>query len=82
MLKSGADVCSGSKTEIGRLAICVAEEPARPLQVCAFGKRECIFDINPEIPNGAFDLRVTKQNLHCAQVARLFVDDRGFGSAQ
>jgi hypothetical protein len=52
------------------------------LHLCAFSERERILDVDAQIPNGALDFRVAEQDLHGAQVGRLFVDDRGLGSSQ
>jgi len=41
-----------------------------------FGERECIFDIDAKVADRAFDLGVTQQDLHRAEVASGFVDDR------
>ena len=46
------------------------------LYLRALRESERILDVNAQIANGALDLRVTKQDLHGAQVARLLVDDR------
>jgi hypothetical protein len=35
-----------------------------------------MFDIDPEIPDSALDLGVTKRDLHRSQIARLFIDKR------
>jgi hypothetical protein len=34
------------------------------LNLRTFSKRECILDVNTQIPNGALDLCVAEQNLH------------------
>ena len=52
------------------------------LYLRAFRKRERILDVDPKVANGALDFFVAEQDLHGAQVARLLVDDRGFGSPQ
>ena len=54
----------------------------RHLHFRAFSGRERILDVDTQVPNGALDFRVAKQDLHCTQVARLLVDDRGLGSSQ
>jgi hypothetical protein len=41
-----------------------------------------VLDIDAEIAHGAFDLCVTQQNLHRAEVARLLVDDGRLGSPE
>ena len=52
------------------------------LYVRAFSECERILDVDAQVPNGALDFRVAEQELHGAQVARLFVNDRGLGSSQ
>jgi hypothetical protein len=53
-----------------------------PLHLSAFGQRERVFDINPEITDGAFDLCVPKEDLNSAQIARCLVDDGRLRSAK
>ena len=52
------------------------------LHLGALGESERILYIDAQISNGAFNLSVTQQNLHGAQVASLLVNDGRFGSAQ
>jgi hypothetical protein len=52
------------------------------LHLRAFSKCERILDVDPQVPNGALDLRVAEQDLHGAQAARQLVNDRGLGSSQ
>ena len=52
------------------------------LNLRGFSECERILDVDAQVPNGAFDFRMAKQDLHRAQVARLLIDDRGFGSSQ
>ena len=60
----------------------VAEELTRCYTSVTFSERERIFDVDPQVPNGALDFRVAEQDLHGAQVARLLIDDGGLSSAQ
>ena len=46
------------------------------------GNRESVVDLNPEIPDRAFDLGVAKQELNSAQVPRAAVDQRGLGATE
>lgn len=49
---------------------------------CGFGKGQSILYIDTKIADGAFDLRVAKQDLHGAQIARLLINNRRLGTAQ
>ena len=46
------------------------------------GDRESVVDLNTEISNCAFDLRMAKQELNGSQVARTAVYQRGLGSTE
>jgi hypothetical protein len=46
------------------------------------GKRQCVINFDTEITDGTFNLGVSKENLDRTQIARSFVDQRRFGSAQ
>jgi hypothetical protein len=52
------------------------------LYLGAFSERERIRDIDAQVPGGALDFRMAKQDPHSAQIARMLVYDRGFGSSQ
>jgi hypothetical protein len=39
------------------------------LDLSAFGQGERVFDIDPEVTDGAFDLCVSEEDLHSAQIA-------------
>jgi hypothetical protein len=56
------------------------EEFAQSLNFCALREGKRVFNIDAEIADGAFNLRVAKQNLDRTQVTRLLVDDGGFRS--
>jgi hypothetical protein len=58
-----------------------AEEFGRPLHLRSLREGKRVLDVNAEVADSAFDLRMTIQYLHRTQVARLLVDNRGFGSA-
>ena len=45
-----------------------------------FGHLECIINFDPEVTHGAFELRMTKQQLHYAQVLRKPVDQCRLGT--
>ena len=47
-----------------------------------FGNLQCIVNFNPQVPYGAFQLRVAQQQLHCPQVLGSPVDQGGLGPAQ
>ena len=47
-----------------------------PLEFGASGERQGVVDVDPEVAHGAFDLRVSKEDLDGAQVTRPLVDDR------
>jgi hypothetical protein len=49
------------------------------LDLSAFGEGECIMDVDVEIVNAAFDLRVAEYDVHGAQITSRFVDERCFG---
>jgi hypothetical protein len=53
-----------------------------PLHLSALGQGECVFDIDPEVTDGAFDLCMPEEDLYCAQIARRLVDDRRLRSAK
>ena len=44
--------------------------------------RTGVFDINAEIADSTFDLGMTQQDLHCAQISGLLVDQRGLRPSQ
>jgi hypothetical protein len=52
------------------------------LHLCARSQNERIFDINAEIANGAFNLRMTEKDLDSAQVASLIIDNGSLRSPQ
>ena len=54
----------------------------RFLDFCGFGEGQSILYIDTKVANGAFDLRVAKQNLYSAQIARLLINNRRLGTAQ
>jgi hypothetical protein len=53
-----------------------AEEFGRRLHLGAFGKGKRVLDVDTKITNSGLDLGVTKQDLHSAQVASLFISSR------
>jgi hypothetical protein len=53
-----------------------APSAAGPLDLCALGPRQGIFNVDAEISHGALDLGVAKKDLHRFEVAGLFVDGR------
>jgi hypothetical protein len=62
-----------------------SQQPQKPLangEPSTHGQRERVFDINPEITDGAFDLCVPKEDLNSAQIARCLVDDGRLRSAK
>lgn len=53
------------------------------LDFCGFGKGQSILNIDTKIAaDGAFDLRVAKQDLYGAQIARLLIYNRRLGTTQ
>lgn len=52
------------------------EEAVHPLHARVLSEVECIFDIDAEVADSAFNSRVTKQYLERAQIAGRPVDDR------
>ena len=73
---------SPAKPIMARSSSTLTPRNSRMLHLCAFSERERILDVDAQVSNGALDFRVAEQDLHGAQVARLLVDDRGFGSSQ
>ncbi len=57
-----------------------SRSPRRSLHLSALGESERILDVDAKISNGAFDLGMSEQNLHSAQVSNLLVDDRRLGA--
>ena len=59
-------------------------EPAIPdgSEIDAFRDGDGVINLHPEIAHRAFELGVTEQQLHGAQVAGLAIDQRCFGAAQ
>ena len=47
-----------------------------------FGNGQRVINLDPEIADGAFDLRVTQQQLDSPQIAGFAIDQRRFRSAQ
>jgi hypothetical protein len=41
---------------------------------------QCIVDLDPEISDGAFKLRMSEQKLHSPELLGPSVDKRGFGA--
>ena len=64
-----------------RPAPCGNKEPSWS-DFSAFSEAERVFDVHAQIAYGVLDLRVTQQDLHGTEVARRFVDDGRFGSAE
>ncbi len=52
------------------------------LNFCGFGEGQSILYIDSKVADGAFDLRVAKQDLYGAQIARLLINNRRLGPAQ
>lgn len=86
------DVCGGPKRCRGLGSACwpprtgssaadTVEEPESLLHLSALGESERILDVDAEISHGAFDLGMSEQDLHSAQVSGLLVDDRRLGPA-
>jgi len=50
-----------------------------PLHLSDFGQGERVFDIDPEVTDGAFDLCLSEEDLHVAQIAGCLVDDGSKG---
>jgi hypothetical protein len=48
---------------------------------CLFGHLECVVHLDPEIPNGALKLGMTKQDLHSSKVLRAPTNQRRFRTA-
>jgi len=59
-----------------------AENRLHTLHVDLLRDRERVVHFNPEIPHGAFDLRMPEQQLDCAEIACLAINQRCLGSAQ
>ena len=53
-----------------------------PLHFRLFGHLECVIDPDAEVSNGALELRMTEQELHCTQILRAAIDQRGFRASQ
>src|SRR5438477_9990932 len=53
-----------------------------PLHFRLFGHLECVIDPDAEVSNGALELRMTEQELHCTQILRAAKDQRGFRASQ
>src|SRR5437660_4656715 len=45
-----------------------AADPRSPLHFRLFGHLECVIDLDAEVSNGALELRMTEQELHCTQI--------------
>ena len=52
------------------------------LNLSTLGEGECVFYVDAEIANSAFDLGMAEQDLDSTQIAGLFVDDGCLGPAQ
>jgi hypothetical protein len=65
---------SGHSTSLGMAA------PVSDVGV--LGERKCVFNVDTQVSDRVLDLRVTKQNLHSAQVSSRLVNHRGLGPAQ
>lgn len=60
---------------VGRSATPMTRSPTvSKLYLGLFGHFECIVNLNPEVAYGAFELRVTEQQLHHPKVLRPPVD--------
>src|SRR5204863_9355512 len=53
-----------------------------PLHFRLFGHFECVIDLDAEVSNGALELRMTEQELHCTQILRATIDQRGFRASR
>ena len=58
----------------GAKATTGVEAGGRRLELNLFSQIQGVVHLNPEISDGAFQLRVTEEELHCAQVAGLAID--------
>lgn len=52
------------------------------LYLRALSERERILNVDTEVANRAFNLRVTQEDLDGTQIARLFINDGRLGAAQ
>ena len=52
------------------------------LHLGLLGDLQCVINLNPKIPDGAFELCVAKQELNRPQIPGPSVDQRRFGTAQ
>src|SRR5204862_2449833 len=59
-----------------------AADRRSPLHFRLFGHFECVIDLDAEVSNGALELRMTEQELHCTQILRAAIDQRGFRASQ
>src|SRR5208282_5413414 len=55
--------------------------PGRPSELDLLRQSQGIIDLDPEIPDGALDLRVSEKQLNRSQIAGLAVDLRRLGAA-
>src|SRR6202008_3216711 len=47
-----------------------------------FGHLERVIDLDAEVSNGAFELRMAEEQLYSAQILRAAIDQRGFRASQ
>ena len=64
------------------MRLCPNWAQPRCLNLRCLRKRECIVDINTQVPHGVLDLAMPEQYLNGSEIARGLVDDRRLGSAQ
>jgi len=55
---------------------------ALALDFCSLSQEQSVLDVNSEITNGIFDLRMAKQDLDRADVAGGAIDHRRFGTTE
>src|SRR5205807_3799724 len=67
-----------------KTAVLPAHSCARwwPLHFRLFGQLECVIDLDAEVSNGTLELRMTEEELHCTQILRAAIDQRGFRASR